>query len=233
MRIRSTVLAQTICLFCVPLAARADGTPSPASSLRGQRYCEVLAGGRSGLGISLDVYNTIGLSDCPQESWELLDANRLQEELKVDRVKLNGPRYWTLDAIENARLIDRATRTFGTLPMRKAGILELSFADVSSMGKPYVPHTVRRDTTFLFQSGKPVRELVDPRGRVFVMQSYSVQSVPQTEESLASLGDRLHLPPGWSFRSRVLTADLRVLAVGGHATVIQDENGNTYQLSQQ
>ncbi len=53
------------------------------------------------------------------------------------------------------------------------------------------------------------------------------------EEGLADLGARLKLPEGWAFRSRVLTADLRVTAVDEVATLVQDELANTYQLSQQ
>ena len=40
---------------------------------------------------------------------------------------------------------------------------------------------------------------------------------------------RLALPPGWSFRSRVVEHDLEVTAVDGVAYVVQDELGNTYQ----
>jgi hypothetical protein len=44
------------------------------SDLRGQRYCEVLIGeGKLLKGITLDVYNTIGLNFCPQEQWGKLN----------------------------------------------------------------------------------------------------------------------------------------------------------------
>ena len=90
-----------------------------------------------------------------------------------------------------------------------------------------------RTTTYVFEANKPVFELVDPEGRVFDMQAYSVQTTPQTQESLADLGAKLTLPGGWQFRTRTLTADLQVTAVDGLATVVQDELLNTYQLSQQ
>jgi hypothetical protein len=41
------------------------------------------------------------------------------------------------------------------------------------------------------------------------------------------------LPAGWAFRSSALDAALTVTAAGGMATVVQDERGDTYQLSQQ
>jgi hypothetical protein len=117
--------------------------------------------------------------------------------------------------------------------MRLAGTLDLPIAEVQGGDTPYAPRTVSRTTTWIYQAGKPVYELVDPSGRVFDMQSYSVQKTPQTEDSLAQLGAQLTLPTGWSFRTRVLSADLHVTAVNGEATIVQDEVENTYQLSQQ
>ena len=64
------------------------------------------------------------------------------------------------------------------------------------------------------------------------MQSYSLQVDPrQTMESLPTLGQRLRLPRGWSFRVVTLKKDYRLEAVGGQATVVQDELLNTYQKS--
>jgi hypothetical protein len=51
-----------------------------------------------------------------------------------------------------------------------------------------------------------------------------------TEESLANLGERLALPEGWSYRTRVLDAELVVDTSATLATVVQDEFENTYTL---
>ena len=37
----------------------------------------------------------------------------------------------------------------------------------------YVPNQVHRDTTFTYKAGKPIFELNDPYGDVYVMQSYA------------------------------------------------------------
>lgn len=215
-------------------AAAPSSVPPPlVEGMRGRRYCEVLAGGRSMLHAHLDVYDTIGLNDCPQELWAKLDRAQLKDELEVDRVFLNGPRYWLVDAFQQSRLLDPTLRTLGGIPMRKAGELDIPLLEVASFSKPYTLHEVQRDTTWVFSAGKAVYELVDARGKVYDMQSYSVQKAPLTEEGLAGLGARLKLPEGWTFRARVLTTDLRVTAVDGVATVVQDELANTYQLSQQ
>jgi hypothetical protein len=51
-----------------------------------------------------------------------------------------------------------------------------------------------------------------------------------TEESLAALGERLALPEGWSYRTRVLETELVVDTSATLATVVQDEFENTYTL---
>jgi hypothetical protein len=93
---------------------------------------------------------------------------------------------------------------------------------------PIRSRKVQRTTVWVYDAGKPVYELVDPQGHVYDMQSFSGQKVDQTIESLATLGQRLHVPDGWTFRSRVLTSELQLTAVGGVAHVVQDDLANTY-----
>jgi hypothetical protein len=50
------------------------------------------------------------------------------------------------------------------------------------------------------------------------------------ENSLADLGERLALPTGWRFQTRVLQEDLIVDTSQSVATVLQDELENTYTL---
>jgi hypothetical protein len=51
-----------------------------------------------------------------------------------------------------------------------------------------------------------------------------------SEASLTSLGSRLALPEGWTFRSRVLDEELAVDTTSTVATVLQDEFENSYTL---
>lgn len=208
--------------------AAADAGPT---DVRGRRYCEILAGDVVGDAVKLDVWNTFGLNDCPDEAWRALTVDGVRKELAKTVVVLNGPRHWLISAFENSALLDPTVRTIGGIEMRVAGRVSVPVS-VATGAKPYVDRTVERNTTFVFRSGVMVYELVDPAGRIFDMQSYSLQTTPQTEASLATLGDRLTLPTGWSFRARTLAADLRIVATGT-ATVVTDDFGNTYQLSQQ
>ncbi len=50
------------------------------------------------------------------------------------------------------------------------------------------------------------------------------------ESNLASLGARLALPAGWSYRTRVLDEELVVDTTATIATVLQDEFENSYTL---
>ena len=204
-----------------------------ALDVRGDRYCEVRVGRIEGTAVKIDVYNTYGLNECPDDAWKALDTAAIKADTMADVVILNGPRYWTMDRFESSKLVDTTVATFGSIEMRLAGQLELKIADAMGGETAYVPREVARTTSWVYEAGKPVYELLDPEGRIFDMQSYSVQSVPQTEATLLDLGQELTVPAGWTWQTRVLDAELTVTAVDGVATVVQDERGNTYQLSQQ
>ena len=214
------------------LGAPPDGGDA-VTNLRGQRYCEVLVATLNAPNVHVDVYNTQGLDDCPEDAWTQLDPAALQMQLGASMVLLNGPRYWMLDAFVHATLIDPTPVTFGTIAMRHAGSIDLPLADVMTLGGPYLTHQIQRDTVVRFDAGQPVFELVDPSGQIYDMQSYSVQKTALSQADLPGLGSRLMLPAGWSFRSRTLDADLLVTAVGGIAVVAQDDFADTYELSQQ
>jgi hypothetical protein len=202
-------------------------------NLRGSRYCEVLLATATPPNVHVDVYNTIGLNDCPEDAWAKLDAGQIKTQFGVTLAVLNGPRYWMIDAVVKGELLDPTVETFGTIEMRHAGSIDLLAADLPKMQAEYTDRRIERDTVVRFDAGKPVFELVDPSGRIFDMQSYSIQKTPQTQDDLETLGSRLELPTGWTFRTRVLASDLLVAAVNNIGTVTQDDFGNTYQLSQQ
>ena len=63
------------------------------------------------------------------------------------------------------------------------------------------------------------------------MQAYCVGVDPSlTEESLPTLGERLAMPDGWSYRTRIPDAELVVDTTSTMTTVVQDELENTYTL---
>jgi hypothetical protein len=200
------------------------------TDLRGRRYCEILLAQLVGAQVHIDVYTTYGLNSCPDADWQAVDAARVAMETGATTAILNGPRYWMLDAFERGALRDPTVRTLGGIEMRIAGAIDLPFSAVGGLGRnPYTKTTVQRESRVRFDAGKKVYELVDPEARSYVMQSYSVQRVAQTEASLDELPAGLTLPTGWTFRVRTLTEPLLIEAIDGAATLVQDDLGNSYQ----
>ncbi len=204
---------------------------TPPLNLRDARYCEILLG-TGGLIIpkEIDVYNTIGLNDCPQNLWSKMDPGQIKNETGAKIVKLNGPRHWLIDSFSGSSLIDPTVKNFGGIQMREAGILEVT-QDLLHGNQPYHTHTVNRKTTSVFKAGEVEFQLVDPQGVVYFMQSYSLEKIDQSLSTLPQLGSKLSPPQGWSFRVITLTKDFFLHADNDLATVTQDEFLNTYQKS--
>ena len=61
------------------------------------------------------------------------------------------------------------------------------------------------------------------------MQSWSQQIDPSLDEAaLVDLTPKLSLPEGWTYSTRVLTTELRVVTMDQPAMVLQDDLGNSY-----
>ncbi len=199
------------------------------SDMRGVRYGEVLAVCLRDHGLEAEVYGTQMLNDCPQELWETLDAAAIAEEMGAVVVKLNGPRHWMLDGLgTKVAVVDPVLRDFNGLTMRRIATVDLGGNPAPI---PYAERYVNRGAVFFFDAGRPVHELVNPDGVAYVMQAYCIGVDPSlTEDDLPSLGERLALPDGWSYRTRVLDEELVVDTTATIATVLQDELENTYTL---
>ena len=197
--------------------------------MRGVRYGEVLAMFLRDTGLEAEVYGTQMLNDCPQELWETLNADEIAKEMGAVFTKLNGPRYWVLDGLgSKVAVIEPVFKDFNGIQMRRIATIPIG-ADFAA--GPYTIRNVNRGAVFFFDAGKTVYELVDPDGRALVMQARCIGIDPNmTEESLANLGERLALPEGWSYRTRVLETELVVDTSATLATVVQDEFENTYTL---
>ena len=219
--------------FVVLLALGGCGESSSSAaneltSLRGVRYCEVLAVVNDG-GFRADVYGTQGLNECPPSQWEALDPEEIREDLDALSVLMNGLRFWLIDSVTSFSEPGEI-QFFGELEMRLLASVALSTGDLTQGA--YQERSVSRDTEFVFVAGSEVYELIAPDGKVYVMQSYA-QIVEDTldEAALPSLGEELALPDGWIYRTRILDEDYVVVDQDGIATVVQDELQNTYQLA--
>ena len=197
--------------------------------MRGVRYGEVLPMFLRDDGLHAEVYGTQMLNDCPQELWEKLDADVIAKEMGAVFVKLNGPRQWVLDGLgTKVAPVEPVLREFGGIMFRRIATLHLG--DKLNAGA-YTDKRVNRGAVFYWDAGKPVFELVNPAGEAYIMQALCMGVDPtMSQESLPTLGERLAVPAGWSYRMRVLTEELVVDTTSTIATVLQDEFENSYTL---
>jgi hypothetical protein len=101
----------------------------------------------------------------------------------------------------------------------------------SGPGRFHQDTVINRDTEWLFSAGKPVHQLLDPEGRVHVMQAYShIVDDTLTMDAPPGLGDRLQLPAGRAYRTEIPEHDLVPRTTTGEAHILQDESENTCML---
>jgi hypothetical protein len=227
--VRRQALRLAAALLTAAAAASIAAAPASAATLGGlhdARYCEIIELEGAPPDATATVWNTIGLNRCPAAWWRAFDAGELAQALGDTAVVLNGPRHFLMDSVTATP--DRVRSFHGVRLRRVAAIPIRSAADL--VQTPYADRTIERDNTWRWRRGRRVYELVAPGGDVYVMQSYAQIRDPSLSiGKLRTLGRRLDPPPGWHYRTRRLHRDLEV-AANGHATIVQDELRNTYQL---
>jgi len=222
------LLSALLCaIFVSPLRA-GDAPAATRDNLRGVRYGEMVVVRGGPFSFTGEVYNTLGLNDCPEAPWRALDTRALKKEFKAVAVILNGPRYFLMDRTTLAK--PGKVAKFGQLEARHLADVKISLPTILRGKAPaYTDNRVKRTSEFLYRKGSRIYELLGPSGERYVMQTYALIVDPRlTEASLQNLGRRLKLPTGWSYRSRVLDEDL-VLRATGIARVLQDDFQNSYQ----
>jgi hypothetical protein len=209
-------------------------------NLRNYRYEEIDLFAKDALKkvLYVSVYNTTGQNgadesrdSAPKSLADKLDPKRIAKRYQALFVWMSPPRYWTVDWIA-----DRvgAVRNFDGLDASWMGNSQASASRISpkpgSEAYRYVP--VARTSIEGFKKGTTVYLLDDPKGRTWVMVSHTKTDVPGlTIDKLDSLGDLMKLPPGWKFRTAVLSKDLILEPKGGSSGVTQDDKGNVYDLT--
>ncbi|MCZ7529658.1 MAG: hypothetical protein M5U31_04545 [Acidimicrobiia bacterium] len=169
-------------------------------------------------------YNCTGLSEAPPDQWEAIDADAAAQKFGAAMVIKNGPHWWACDSV---------TLHMGTEVLEVEGIgfrwaANISVEIVSSGGlaanKRYDPAESSKEGELVYKAGRSVYELVAPGGEVYLMQSSAIEI-----DGFETLGDRLTLPDGWSYRSRTLDADFTYV-MDGAVSVVMDDLGNVYNL---
>jgi hypothetical protein len=196
--------------------------------VRNARYCEIIPIVRDGLHLIATVYNTLGLNDCPAQTWNSITEDAMKQRFGAVTVLLNGPRYFLMDSITASGATKAGEKVeAGGLELTERATIDVGLLDL--LHRPYREQTINRDTVYRFKAGLPVHLLEASDGSRYAMQAYS-QIVDKTlsYDDLATLGSRLKLPSGWRYTTTTPDQD-PVLGAKGKATVIQDDFDNTYQ----
>lgn len=203
--------------------------PQPRK-VRGEPYNEILIVYRYFGEIKAGVYNDIGEPLIDEDAFRAIDTDAIKKEFGAVAVLKNGPRFWVMDEITG--YYGGTARVLAGYQMNQPGVLNLHVSDLTNRA-PYTVHQVNRKTTYTYDQGKKVYELISNQGDVYTMQSASREiDATLTIAELDHLGDRLSLPDGWSYRVRVLSENA-TYQIDGTASVIQDELQNSYQKNEQ
>ncbi len=223
--------------------------------LRGARYEEIDLFARDALKKIpyVSVYNTTGLNgaddssnSAPDSLVDRLDPRKIAKQYQALVATTSPPRYWTIDwfvdrvgAVRNFDGLDAAWMGNTQAPASKlvakpapSKRASAKLASAKPISEAYHSAFVGRTSIEGFKKGSEVYLLDDPKGRTWVMASYTDKNAPGlTLDKLASLGDVLTLPQGWKFRTAVLKKELILEPKGGSAGVIQDDKDNIYELT--
>jgi hypothetical protein len=182
---------------------------------RGYQYCElVFTYGDKGS----DIYSTSPLAKANLEWWDKLDVEALAKEFGAESVYKNGPQWWSMDEVG----------VMASKPVPVAGVNMVFGAHLPPGTLKIAKYTVFSPAKFqnlVWKAGKPVYQLVDAEGHVYVLQGHKVP-----EESLATLGERFNkLPKGWKYRVKALEKEL-VMNLTPKAPIpsVQDEFDQIY-----
>ncbi len=82
-----------------------------------------------------------------------MDAREIAVANDVPFALLNGPRYWLMNSIDKRRSGPEVVRAFGGIAMIKEATVVLG-TSVAAAQLPYAPHTVSRQASFTFATGR-------------------------------------------------------------------------------
>ncbi len=204
-----------------PQAKPAAGLTGPCEvkveNFRGKPFYEVLFMNREANGQGIGNYfNSIGKTfDVPDAvvdaRFRALNAETLKKKFGSDGVFFNGPRRFVANDSSGIGYDNCKPRVIGTIPFIPYGTLTVPSFNKFVSGPPvaYKVLVSKRTNTFTFKAGEQVHELITPEGAVYTLFSISLKADPNnTIENLPTLGKRLTLPKGWTYRVRTLNKDL-------------------------
>lgn len=218
----------TLVILVVPSAGMAKPVESNGalSQLYNSRYCEFLLVKQLAPSISVDVFNTVGLSECALDKFESADTAAIAASTGSLVAAKNGPSRWTVDGI--LRVPEGDPVDMDGLETRLIGTLTPS----SLTPPPFAEIPISRSTIWNYRKGRTLRILVSPTNKKYAMQSYSRAAGSTLKESdLNGLGANpgTKIPDGWEFRTKKVKKKLLTLHTRGAPYIVRDGFGNVYQ----
>ena len=165
----------------------------------------------------------------PQALVEGLDFARMKTDYGVLGASLNGPKTWLPDWSEVEVGVERDFNG-----IRAPWVAQLDMGDNAggvAESTPYKPMHIARRSGIGWNGGTTALLLDDAEGGTWIMKGFQLGlTPPHTYEQFvaAGAGNFKQLPPGWTFRIKVLEKDLVEKPEGGVATIMPDEFFNVY-----
>lgn len=155
-------------------------------------------------------------------------------------VNLPGIHFGTMDVVKTGLGLDYIN--IGTIRFFPIAISEISFGEILlslfrrnqgiEYGRAYTPVNTRENVYMRWNPGNTVIFLTSPKGKTYVMTSYTSLLIPSLNRSnLTELGKFMNLPEGWTYDSKTLKKVLEVhskQAQGLKTMRLVDEYENIY-----
>ncbi len=171
--------------------------------------------------LTVSVYNTASSGDFPAQAWPDLNADKLTRDTGAKAVRLNGPRFWTVDGLTGVGVEAGAEKkTFAGVRTSLLGVIKFDVLKGRPSTTAFEPTLVSRTVAVRFLTGRPVTRLKSPEGKTFVLISTSRPGAVREADA--------GLPPGWVLTTQPAAEDL-VLPARSAVALLQDRSENTYQ----
>jgi hypothetical protein len=117
-------VAAGLAIFVSAASAQSTTPLKMLDDVRDRRYCEFFVVKRQGAGLTAGIYNTLGLNDCPQATWDAIDIAKVASQFGAIRVISNGPRHFIMDRLASGDVTKGAVDIQG-LAMRSVAVMNL------------------------------------------------------------------------------------------------------------
>ena len=121
-------------------------------NLRNVRYGEIIPIFRKGAKLYIEVYNTVEHNELPADIWDNLDPVEMAEHYGADKILMNGPRYWVINAADgNTDKLNNKIADFGGIEMKLVASLDETLFSMNLGKNYYTESSVERETNWIVQ----------------------------------------------------------------------------------